>query len=341
MPGKEAGALKPDPAGKEGAGLIIDTHTHYALPMYREDLELVKREDVKAGISQVLCLPITYEDHFSLLDAAEKYPGMLFSVGIHPLHVPINPEIRYPSYAVGLKEGIALAEEKKKVFGTFRDRMQALEQMIAEHPDKIAAVGETGIDCHTETAAANLQMQMISFREHIYLSLRHKLPLVLHLRGEGAFSSALSVLNAGNFRKTSLRGVVHCFHGSREEMEMVQAGGKNDFLFGIGGMITYPAYGAQLRETLAGFPSKEDILSKLVLETDSPFLPPQAVMDRAAGEAGGKLSGETIADKRKNVRNISANLNEVIEVLSQVLKVSGDEVISRTAENARRMFGFA
>jgi TatD DNase family protein len=59
-------------------------------------------------------------------------------------------------------------------------------------------------------------------------------------------------------------------------------------------------------------------LSRLLLETDSPYLTPVPNRGR---------------------RNSSLNLPYVVEKIAQLKNVSGEEVIAVTNENARRLFG--
>ncbi len=299
---------------------MIDTHVHYAVEAFAQDLPEVMAQDRSAGVEKVLCLPITYEDNFTLFQRTDCWEdSMKYAAGIHPLRVPQLPSGEDPS--ISAARAADLCRKKILILEEFGEMMASLQKLISSDPDRYAAVGETGIDTHTDVGRNNLYMQKVSFREHIRLSQKNHLPLVLHLRGEDAFSQAVSVMKNGQMANIHYRGVVHCFHGTREDMEMILDGGRNDFVFGIGGMITYPERGAVLRDTLRNAPAEADILSKLVLETDSPYLAPQAKL------------------KQGITRNTAGCLTEVIPLIAELLSVPAAEVIRRTDENARRMFG--
>ena len=299
---------------------MIDTHVHYGTEAFEQDLPEVMEQDKAAGVEKVLCLPITYEDNFVLAQRTECWADSIkYAAGIHPLRVPQFPSGEDQSFAAAREAD--LCRKKISILEEFGEMMDSLQKLISSDPDRYAAVGETGIDTHTDVGKKNLYMQKISFREHIRLSQKNHLPLVLHLRGEDAFSQALSVMKNGQMANIHYRGVVHCFHGTKEDMEMMLDGGRNDFVFGIGGMLTYPERGAVLRDTLRNAPTESDILSKLVLETDSPYLAPQAKL------------GQGIT------RNTAGFLTEVIPLIAELLNVPAAEVVQRTDENARRMFG--
>ena len=84
------------------------------------------------------------------------------------------------------------------------------------------------------------------------------------------------------------------------------------YYLGVGGVVTYKN-AKKLVETVQLAP-----LSRLLLETDSPYLTPVPNRGR---------------------RNSSLNLPYVVEKIAQLKNVSGEEVIAVTNENARRLFG--
>ena len=305
---------------------MIDTHVHYGCEVLRNDLKDIERQDRKAGIEKTLCLPMSYEDNFTMMQNTRGYADMAYAVGIHPLYVPSLPPDG--NSALALKKEIELYRRSLDELTDFQVMIFTLSSFIEKHAECVAAIGETGIDIHNDAGKNNLRMQKISFREHIRLAQAHKLPLILHLRGENALEEALSVMQQGQFRNIHYRGIWHCFHGTRREMEKMLEISDGEFGFGIGGIITYPERGAVLRDNLRSW-NKAEILSKIVLETDAPFLAPQ--------NAGGGSEGRSLTESERGVRNISANLAEVVSVLAGTLKVSPEEIIRHTTENAYRI----
>lgn len=316
---------------------MIDTHVHYAHEQIKDDLLEIEKLDRQAGIKQTICLPITFEDNLTMMPATEGFKAMYYAVGIHPLRVPLYPMPISRKGLYSLKRELKDCEKRKlaferdrKTLQEFKERIDYLAGMIKKEAEsetnRIVAIGETGIDIHSRTGFQKLLMQKISLFEHLLLALRYDLPLVLHIRGEHALDETLSVMNADCFKSSCFRGVWHCFCETKEEMDLLADFGKNAFVYGIGGKITMPGRdGETLRETLRRLSEEQrsdEILSKLVLETDAPFVTPYAI----------------IKEYGKGTRNISAYLTEIVHALAEILKVSDQEVIERTTENANRLF---
>jgi TatD DNase family protein len=126
---------------------------------------------------------------------------------------------------------------------------------------KIVGIGETGLDFHYPKF--NLQRQKDAFKAQIELALEYNLALVVHSRD--AAEETLGALE--EYMHDIKRGVIHCFSYDYEIAQTVIEWG---FVIGIDGPITYPK-NMQLRDVVNRVP-----LDRIVLETDAPFLPPQA-----------------------------------------------------------------
>lgn len=122
-----------------------------------------------------------------------------------------------------------------------------------------AAIGEIGLDYFRDLSPREDQRR--AFREQIGMACELGLPVVFHVRQSQEDALAILAEFAG-----SVRGVWHAFSGNRDAAERAAAMG---FHFGIAGPLTYPGAG-YLREALQAIP--ED---RILLETDSPYLPPQ------------------------------------------------------------------
>lgn len=123
---------------------------------------------------------------------------------------------------------------------------------------KFYAIGETGIDLYWDKTF--LPEQEASFIRHLEWSLQYNLPIIIHSRN--SFNEIVHILKA--FRSQQFRGIFHCFPGNVQQAEIVV---KMGFLIGVGGVITYKNSG--LQKVVQQIP-----LEYIVLETDSPFLPP-------------------------------------------------------------------
>lgn len=149
-----------------------------------------------------------------------------------------------------------------------------------------AAIGEIGLDYFRDLAPREKQRE--AFRAQLALGCELGLPVIFHIRDSQ--EDALAILSefAGK-----IRGVWHAFSGDSRAAQRAAALG---FFFGIAGPLTYPK-ADRLREALGALP--ED---RILIETDSPYLPPQGnrgkrnepalVLDVARAAAGQRRMDE-------------------------------------------------
>lgn len=165
-----------------------------------------------------------------------------------------------------------------------------------------AAIGEIGIDLYHDRS--RLREQQEAFATQAELALELNLPIVVHIRE--SFDQVYELLKAMPRRP---KGIFHCFTGSAEQAGKLLALG--DFWLGIGGVLTFKNSG--LRDALQAVP-----LSRLVLETDAPYLAPVPFRGK---------------------RNEPAYMLEVARALSAAKEVSVHDVETATTANARAVFG--
>lgn len=123
---------------------------------------------------------------------------------------------------------------------------------------KIYAIGEIGIDLYWAQDLLTEQQQ--AFRTQIRWAKEASLPIVIHCRN--AFDEVYAILKEEHDDK--LRGIFHCFSGDLQQANQIIELG---FYLGIGGVVTYKNAG--LDKVV-----QQISLKHLVLETDSPYLPP-------------------------------------------------------------------
>lgn len=133
---------------------------------------------------------------------------------------------------------------------------------LSQHP-QFVAVGEIGLDYAKSPIPKETQID--AFKKLLELTLQLNKPLVIHCRQ--AFHDLIpTVQSLIPSRQPQSPGVIHCFTGSHSDAECLTAMG---FYLGVDAPITYPS-AKDLRETFKKIP-----MTRLVLETDSPYLPPQ------------------------------------------------------------------
>ena len=207
------------------------------------------------------------------------------------------------------RRSLELAESIEGVFATAgvhphdastfdRDAGSTVEELLVN--PLVVGVGETGLDYYRRLSPPEDQQR--AFRTHIALARESGKPLVVHVRE--AWPDALRIL--GEERAEAV--VLHCFTG--DESVAAEASSRGYFL-SFTANITYP--GADAIRAAASSASED----RLVVETDSPFLPPQS------------MRGE---------HNTPAHVRDVVETLANLRGLDFDLMVRRTAENARRAF---
>ncbi|MFN5031297.1 MAG: TatD family hydrolase [Flavobacteriia bacterium] len=164
------------------------------------------------------------------------------------------------------------------------------------------AVGEIGMDLYWDKTFQDAQAQ--AFRQQISWAKELKLPIIIHARE--AFEEIFDIVDELN--DDNLRGIFHCFTGTLEQARKIQEYG--GFMLGLGGVLTYKKSG--LDEVVKDIP-----IDMIVLETDSPYLPPTP---------------------HRGKRNESAYLIHIAEKLADIKQMKLTEVADLTTANARQMF---
>ena len=174
----------------------------------------------------------------------------------------------------------------------YREEMALVEKELAVNPGRYCAIGEIGIDLYWSRQFESQQLE--AFSHQLDLAVHHDLPVVIHTRN--SFDITAEIIEKRHDRR--IRGIFHCFGGSLAQAKKAMELG---FLLGIGGIITYKNSGLQKVVEVVG-------LDHVVLETDSPFLPP--VPHR--GERNESTYIPIIAQKVAEIKNL--DVAEVADV---------------------------
>ncbi|MGI4803814.1 MAG: TatD family hydrolase [Janthinobacterium lividum] len=164
------------------------------------------------------------------------------------------------------------------------------------------AVGEIGIDLYW--AQDLLAEQQAAFRAQIKWAKTANLPIVIHCRA--AFNEVFSILKEEHDEK--LRGIFHCFSGDLEQANLLIDLG---FYLGIGGVVTYKNAG--LDKIVQQIDPKY-----LVLETDSPYLPPVPFRGKP---------------------NESSYLTYIAQKVADLHQLSVEKIAEITTQNSEKVFG--
>lgn len=138
--------------------------------------------------------------------------------------------------------------------------LQRMEQLLADAHHPFIAIGEVGIDLYWDTQRREEQIEVL--RRQAAWAIRYDLPLMIHCR-----SAHRELVDTLLPWATQLTGVFHCFGGTAEEASELLTRFPG-FKLGIGGVLTFK------KSTLPAVLHSTVPLSRIVVETDSPYLAP-------------------------------------------------------------------
>jgi len=259
---------------------VIDSHCHLADEVFAPDLDAVIARAKDAGVERALVIleagnraEAAQADRVSAL-----WPETRFAIGVHP-HV-----------------AHAFADDPERAAAVVRDQVEATPSA--------RAIGEIGLDYHYDFSPRTVQQAV--FRAQLRLALALDRPVVIHTRE--AEADTLAILREEGGRNGALRGVLHCFTGTRA---LAEAGLALGFHLSLAGIVTFPKAG-ELRDLARAVP-----LDRLLTETDSPFLAPVPFRGK---------------------RNEPAHVARVVDALAAVHGVDAAALGSRTAANFHTLF---
>lgn len=262
---------------------MIDTHCHIDDPQYQDELPAFLQQQKDGGVEAILVPGVDVHSIDTVLPLCAQYPDYLYpALGLHPEEVKDDWEQQWDAIRAKIEE--------------------------TRREGRLIAIGEIGLDYHWDTTYK--EQQHIVFREQLLLARRLNLPVMVHIRDamEDTYRILHEVASLEDETLQPLRGVVHCFTGSREMAEKFIALG---FYLGIGGVLTFK--NCKMADTLRHIP-----LQHLVLETDAPYMAPVP---------------------HRGQRNESRWMTCVAERLADVCLVSTEDAKRVTTANAKALFG--
>ncbi len=187
---------------------------------------------------------------------------------------------------------------------TWQEDFELLKKWVLNKKDnKVVGIGECGIDMHYPDY--NFNRQRDAFKAQIELALENNLALVIHSRD--AYDETLRILE--EYKNNISRATMHCFS---YDTAFAQAVIEWNFVLGIGGTLTYPK-NQELRNCVTNID-----LKNIVLETDAPFLPPQAIRGK---------------------QNHPQEIKTIAKFLADLRGETFDNIAHETTDNALKLFG--
>lgn len=203
---------------------------------------------------------------------------------------------------------IDIVKKYKNVYGTLGFHPSEVDKFSEEdfnyiknniNNSKIVGIGEIGLDYRY--GSNNKEKQIKMFKSLLDLAQSENISVVIHTRD--AAQDTMNILK--NYK---LKVDIHCFGYS---LEIAKECIKRGYRLGIGGVLTFKN-SKKLVEIVSNIP-----IENILLETDSPYLTPEPFRGK---------------------KNEPFYLSYVIDKISEIKKISIDEVKKITTKNAKEQF---
>jgi TatD DNase family protein len=257
---------------------LIDSHCHLADDAFVEDGSDVIDRARAAGLTHALC--ILAAENQTEAERAKRlagiWPSLRFGIGLHP--------------------------HQAAQFESSVSRVTDLVRSAIADNRSARAIGEIGLDYHYDFAPKVVQHEV--FRAQLRLARELDLPIIIHTREAEDDTLAILREESGG----TIRGVLHCFTGTRKLAEQGLALGLH---ISFAGIVTFPK-ARDLREIIPLVPD-----DRLLCETDSPYLAPTP---------------------HRGKRNEPAWVVRVAEELARVRRVSSEQLQAQVSTNFAALF---
>ena len=288
--------------------MLADTHCHLDFNKFDEDRDAVMQRAMEVGVTRILIPALDYESSLSAIRLAESHSNLFAAIGFHPTDV-----------------------EKMK-----SDSIEQLRKLILTTPEsssphgrgvrgdeKIVAIGEIGLDYYWVKEPQKRILQHKALRGQLKLAQEVNKPVILHMREENdewfgqASIDLLQILSewhrelvTQNHQLAEKPGVLHSYNGN---LETAQKALEMNFYIGVTGPVTYKN-ASEKRNILKQLP-----LSRLLIETDAPFLTPVP---------------------HRGQRNEPAFVRAIADKIAEVHMTTLETVADITTKNANHLFGW-
>jgi len=229
--------------------MLIDTHAHVNFNAYKKDADKVIRRSLGNHI-WVINAGSQYDTSKRAVEMARKYKeGVFAAVGLHPIHLS--------------SDWFKAKVDKEEIeFKTREEKFDYQKYKKLAKSKEVVAIGEIGLDFLYKPKDVKNQeefkeKQKEILKEQILLAKELNLPVILHCRE--AHKEMLEILSD---KKYKVRGVLHCFVGTKKEAKKYLDLG---FYLGFNGII----FKKDLADVIKYIP-----IGKILVETDCPYLTP-------------------------------------------------------------------
>ena len=274
--------------------MLADTHSHLDFEKFDEDRDAVIQRAIEVGVTRIIVPALDYESSLSVVKLARSHPNLFAAVGFHPTDI-----------------------EKME-----SNSIESLRNLIRDE-GKILAIGEIGLDYYWVKEPEKRAFQHQALKQQLKLAEEVNKPVIIHMREENdawfgqASVDLLEILSEWHQELVTIKhslaekpGVLHSFNGN---LETAQKALDLNFYIGVTGPVTYKK-ADEKRNIIKQLP-----ITKLLIETDSPFLTPVP---------------------HRGQRNEPAFVKAIADKIAEVHMTTLEQVAEITTKNAHDLFGW-
>lgn len=263
--------------------MFIDTHAHLNYPDFKKNITAILERAQLNGVEKIIVPATDLKSSIEIIELVQKYEILFGAVGIHPTELNDFKE----------------------------SHLYKIEELSKEN--KIVAIGEIGLDYYWKPFDAEKEKYI--FRSQLQIAKRKNLPVIIHNRESSADIMVLVEQEYDNARllngQGKLKGQFHSFSGDEAmARRCVELG----FYISFTGNITYKPNEKTL---IAQNVIIQTPLENILLETDSPYLPPVPYRGK---------------------QNEPSYLKHTAEKIAELKGISVDNLGRVTSENASKLY---
>ncbi len=273
--------------------MLTDTHCHLDYNKFDPDRDVVIARAKESGLIRILVPGLEQRSSKEAVRLADSNSMIYAAVGFHPTDL----------------ENFA------------KDALEEVKE-LARH-SKVVAIGEIGIDYYWIKEEEKRAFQREVLKQQLAFAKLVNKPVVIHMREENdvwfgqASADLLDILSkwhnelrVQNHPLVEKPGVLHSFNGN---LETAQKAIELHFYIGVTGPVTYKN-AEEKRNIIKQLP-----MTKLLIETDAPFLTPVPYRGK---------------------RNEPAFVTCIADKIAEIHMTTREEVAQITTANAARLFGW-
>jgi TatD DNase family protein len=277
------------------------------LNKFDEDREAVIQRAIEAGVTRMLIPALELESSSAVIKLAESHQNLYAALGFHPTELD-----KWNESSIENLRGLILPHLTPTPGGRG-----------AQGEGKIVAIGEIGLDYYWVKESDKRAQQREVLKQQLKLAQEVNKPAVIHMREENdAWFGQASIdlleiisewhaeLRTKNHPLVERPGVLHSYNGNLETARKAIA---LNFHLGVTGPVTYKN-AEEKRNIIKQLP-----LTRLLIETDAPFLTPVPHRGR---------------------RNEPAFVAYIADKIAEIHMTTREQVAEITTVNAARLFGW-